>query len=544
MRKLLIGLATAVGLAGTASAQVRPGDPIGSPAPTYTVEGLSLGSRVKLDSAMYREYKCGPSEQFDGFTWCQKTRRESERRGSFEASYSILHAKDGTVVYANRSQQPAFLDAAEADRDIQNYARKLGQPPQIAKMPHRSGTSDAILAVWGKIELEPLDPDSVRTLAGGKSPNKGFLLDFLGNFTRSAQEGLPIYRITGGAGFALAASFDQRGRGTRRLVAVDASALQPGRVATQQPDPPQNDDRQSEPVPVHPVPVQPAPVQPAQTQPAPVQPAPSQAEPAPAITARTDAEFTVERLQAELANALKAKTDAELARTEAEKAAQAARIDAQIARKEFEEARNDANAAKEEIDRLRAGDDRPAPYGRWIIISLGIFVAAIVFLIISAFSRMLTASPKQSAEVGTADTDFEAREDLEARKDPEAREDDVQAALIPLSTASETSAETEPSIHHKYLVEQLAKTLGVEAPVVPSSAEIPVDADCDQGAIEQREHAQADTSGAEASGPSKEAADPDDAVLLSSRGDGREEVSKSSVLAIPNAGEAEKVKPD
>src|SRR5260370_34338256 len=131
MRKLLIGLATAVCLAGIASAQIRPGDPIGSPVPAYTVEGLSLGSRVKLDSAMYREYKCGPSEQFDGVTWCQKTRRESERRGSFEATYSILHARDGTVPYANRHQQPAFLDAAEADRDIRHQARTCSQPRRI-----------------------------------------------------------------------------------------------------------------------------------------------------------------------------------------------------------------------------------------------------------------------------------------------------------------------------------------------------------------------------------------------------------------------------
>ncbi len=32
---------------------------------------------------------------------------------------------------------------------------------------------------------------------------KGFLVDFAGNLTRSAQDGLPIYRITGGAGFDL-----------------------------------------------------------------------------------------------------------------------------------------------------------------------------------------------------------------------------------------------------------------------------------------------------------------------------------------------------
>jgi hypothetical protein len=37
----------------------------------YAVEGLSLGSGVHFDSADYREYQCHPSDQFDGFTWCE-----------------------------------------------------------------------------------------------------------------------------------------------------------------------------------------------------------------------------------------------------------------------------------------------------------------------------------------------------------------------------------------------------------------------------------------------------------------------------------------
>src|SRR5262245_30706554 len=124
MNKLGIASAMALFLAGNANAQLRPSDPPASQAPTYAVEGIALGSRVKLDSAMSREYKCNPSEQFDGLTWCQRTHRSSDRRGPFEATYSILHSKDGTVLYANRYQQPAFFDAGETDREIQGYSRK------------------------------------------------------------------------------------------------------------------------------------------------------------------------------------------------------------------------------------------------------------------------------------------------------------------------------------------------------------------------------------------------------------------------------------
>ena len=191
----------------------------------FAVDGLALASPVKFDGAAYREYKCSPSQQFDGFMWCQKTRNEKERRGPFVATYSILHAQDGSAVYINRYQEPAFFGRNEADEDIERYARKIGEPARITKKPPQAGLSDGMIALWGKIALEPLDEDSIKKLAEGKSPRKGLLVDFLGNFSRSAKEGLPIYRISGGAGFLWVASFGQRGRGTLRFAAVDASGL-------------------------------------------------------------------------------------------------------------------------------------------------------------------------------------------------------------------------------------------------------------------------------------------------------------------------------
>jgi hypothetical protein len=167
---------------------------------------------VRSDSAAYREYSCGSSDQFDGFTWCQKTRNETRRRGPSAARYSILHAQDGSVVYINQRQEAAFLARNEADKDIQRYSREIGEAARITRMPHRAGLPDGIIALWGKTTLEPLDQESIRILAEGKSPKKGLLVDFLGNFARSARDGLPIYRIGGGAGFLWAAGFDQAGR--------------------------------------------------------------------------------------------------------------------------------------------------------------------------------------------------------------------------------------------------------------------------------------------------------------------------------------------
>jgi hypothetical protein len=189
----------------------------------YTVAGLPLGSRVQFDSADYREYKCSPSDQFAGYTWCQKTRQEKDRRGSLNVTYSLLHSQDGTVFYVNRFQEPAFFGPNEADAAIRQYSSKIGEKAEIKRLPRQKGLPEGTLASWGKISLEPLDSDSINTLAGGKSPKVGYLVDFVGNFARSAKEGLPIYRVSGGAGFLWVASFDQRGRGTLRLTAVDPS---------------------------------------------------------------------------------------------------------------------------------------------------------------------------------------------------------------------------------------------------------------------------------------------------------------------------------
>jgi hypothetical protein len=284
-------LVLVVMLVGTpnAFAQSRNDSPSDS---RYIVAGLALGSRVQFDSPDYREYKCSPSDQFDGFTWCQKTRQE---RGFANVTYSILHSQDGTIVYANRFQEPAFFGRNEADETIRQYSTKIGETAQIKKLPRQRGVPEGILATWGKVVLQPLDHDSINILAGGRSPKKGYLIDFVGNFARSAKEGLPIYRISGGAGFLWVASFDPIGRGILRFVAVDPSASHPSSLPS-------------------------------------------------------DAGAT--GLDVQPAGAEKA-TDV-VARQEAKKAAEKAKADVEVARNEADTAKRDAQVAKIEVERLSA----------------------------------------------------------------------------------------------------------------------------------------------------------------------------------------------
>jgi hypothetical protein len=70
------------------------------------------------------------------------------------------------------------------------------------------------------------------------------LIDVLGDFARSSREGLPIYRILGGAGFLLAASYRDDRRGTLRISAVDASRFVKPTIAAQSAEPTAPPNRQ------------------------------------------------------------------------------------------------------------------------------------------------------------------------------------------------------------------------------------------------------------------------------------------------------------
>jgi len=200
----VLAVACLMAVTSTASAQ-SPGN-----LSTYAIEGFALGARIPSDGPAYREYKCSPSDQFEAFTWCQKTRQE--RRRSSEATYSLLHSVDGKIVYINRYQAPIFFARNEAERDVRSYSKKFGESARTIRMPTRLGI-DGILASWGKTVLEPLDEENRKAFAEGRRLSKGYYIDFIGNFDRSAKEGFPLYRISGAQG-----SFSLRVLIRRRLV--------------------------------------------------------------------------------------------------------------------------------------------------------------------------------------------------------------------------------------------------------------------------------------------------------------------------------------
>lgn len=260
----------------------------------YTVNGLELGARLAPNSGAYREYRCSPSGQFAGLTWCSRSAAEKGSYGQKNASYSLLRTTDGTIVYANRAADLTSFREDAAKKELQRLAQRYGTP-RIIDMPRKPKSQQGMIASWGDVVLEPLDASSMSQLALGKSPNKGLIIDFLGNFRRSAQLGLPVYRMTGGAGFVWAASFNKKGAGTLRFAAVNPSALSapvsaPPPVAAEPAAQPAEKEAQAEP----PVSAQPE-VQPqAQAEPQP-QPqmqsqAPAQPQPQPQLQSQAPAQ--------------------------------------------------------------------------------------------------------------------------------------------------------------------------------------------------------------------------------------------------------------
>jgi tetratricopeptide (TPR) repeat protein len=192
----------------------------------YVVEGLTLGEQVPLDSPVYRSYSCKPSDNFDGYVWCQRLQTKSTSAGRGFLSTSIMHAQDGTAIYLMANIAPVSIDRNLLQREIEDLSREIKErPAKIEWTTPSLGSSSSVIALWGQIELQALTPDEVGVVAAGGSPRGSVLIDRLGDLVRSAKTGLPIYRISGGPGYLYSASFDESGRGHRHYVAADFSLL-------------------------------------------------------------------------------------------------------------------------------------------------------------------------------------------------------------------------------------------------------------------------------------------------------------------------------
>jgi hypothetical protein len=293
------------------------------------------------------------------------------------------------------------------------------------RIPQRDGLTNAVIALWGKIQLEQLDGDAISILASGGSPRKGLLIDFLGNLQRSAQLGLPVYRMSGGAGYLWSGSFDRNGRGHLRILAIDASATTPA-IATNPPKVSSSESGQ--------------------------EPQPT---PTSVVSPETHATETPRT------------TETELARVDAEKALAGAEL-----------VKAEAAKALAEADRARLEADKAVAQGRVVeILSRGIITCLIIVLaIVIAFlvirHRKAEAGKGQFHKSGAQPVRAELRPQtnqaqtwaretdiLNETKSIEAATKSIEAANVTLSPDEKSAAEVQPKIvveQNKKVVDQLS----------------------------------------------------------------------------------------
>ncbi|MBG0792851.1 superinfection immunity protein [Methylocystis sp. H62] len=203
-------------------------DAILSTDPKFAIDGLGLGEDVRPTSDVYRSFRCSRSEQFATFIWCRRTEAEQGKLGPYKKTTSILHSETTLkAAYVSRSIEPAFFSENDIEREVDRLSRIFLSQPHIMKAPAAAGMVRGIIAIWGSVVLEPLDAENVAAVASRKSIKKGLLIDFLGNLQRSAQEGLPIYRIGGGPGYVYSANHNEAGKGNLRLTVSDSRMYDP-----------------------------------------------------------------------------------------------------------------------------------------------------------------------------------------------------------------------------------------------------------------------------------------------------------------------------
>src|ERR1700674_1549851 len=194
----------------------------------YVVDGFALGGQVALNGPNYQSYTCKPSEDFADATRCQRAQKRRGTLGELIVSNTLIHARDGTAIYIMANAAPVTLSRAAVQAEIEDLSRGINErPAKVEWLTQGRGSAvrTAVVAIWGQIKLEEVDSDDLRTIADGKNPRLGVLVDSAGDIPFSAQNGFLVYRMVGGPGYLYVASFDVSGRGHRHYVAIDGSQL-------------------------------------------------------------------------------------------------------------------------------------------------------------------------------------------------------------------------------------------------------------------------------------------------------------------------------
>jgi uncharacterized membrane protein len=190
-----------------------------------TVDGLPLGGKVRPEGGVYKQYDCAASTQYRELIYCKRIKTDIKDGGKHTTTTTIMHSVDGVVAYVNQFVEPATFTRADIDAEIERLSTKFGEKARLLEAAVQPGLPKAVIAAWGPVRLVKLAETDLDILRSEKSPGKGILVDYLGDFTRSARAGLPVYSLQGEFGYVWIANYDDQGRGTLRFMAVNATTL-------------------------------------------------------------------------------------------------------------------------------------------------------------------------------------------------------------------------------------------------------------------------------------------------------------------------------
>jgi hypothetical protein len=165
----------------------------------YVVDGFTLGEPVAAGSPNYRSYACTPSEDFAASTQCLRTQVRSS--GSTLSS-TLIHAVDGTALYAMVHLAPVQLTRAVVQGEIDALSRQFNErPAKVQWTAADNSTPATVLAIWGSIKVEKIHDDATDAVANGENAHLGILVGALGDPKVTLDQNLRVYRLTGGPGY-------------------------------------------------------------------------------------------------------------------------------------------------------------------------------------------------------------------------------------------------------------------------------------------------------------------------------------------------------
>ena len=137
--------------------------------PDFVVDGLAFGAAVYPDSPSYKAYKCRPSQEFPGFTWCGIKHPMTGKFGpyrlvdnhpSFGRQYRGLHFT---------GHHTRLFFPGDVDREIQRLSQRFGQAARVLNGDARADAPHSVIAAWGDVTLTPLDKSTVDELRRGEN---------------------------------------------------------------------------------------------------------------------------------------------------------------------------------------------------------------------------------------------------------------------------------------------------------------------------------------------------------------------------------------